>query len=205
MTTSARPRAAVRLASFLAVVSTAPTYANPAHREADPREAKIAALGSDRPHPSIGEEARTFDRLVGTWDVDFGFPRDDGTVRHKRGELLLGWVMDGHAVQDLWISYPADGERNRKIGTSFRFFDTALKQWRVIFINPELNYVVSTQGGLEGDRIVLRGTDADGLPIRWTFNDIKQDSFLWRGEKSRDGGKTWKLEEEHHMTRRRSG
>ena len=54
----------------------------------------------------------------------------------------------------------------------------------------------------EGDRIVLRGVDSDGSPIRWSFNDIKPDSFVWRGEKSRDGGKTWKLEEEHHMKRR---
>src|SRR5438067_6437994 len=51
-------------------------------------------------------------------------------------------------------------------------------------------------------RNVLEGTDSDGLPIRWSFNEMKPDSFVWRGEKSRDGGKTWKLEEEHHMTRR---
>jgi len=55
---------------------------------------------------------------------------------------------------------------------------------------------------LEGDRIVLRGTDVDGYPIRWSFNEIKPESFVWRGEKSRDDGKTWKLEEEHHMKRR---
>jgi hypothetical protein len=41
--------------------------------------------------------------------------------------------------------------------------------------------------------------------LRWSFNDLKGDSFIWRGEKSGDGGKTWKLEEEHHMKRRNSG
>jgi hypothetical protein len=41
--------------------------------------------------------------------------------------------------------------------------------------------------------------------LRWSFNDLKGDSFIWRGEKSRDGGKTWKLEEEHQMKRRNSG
>ena len=100
------------------------------------------------------------------------------------------------------------GSRTRRtvrritIGTSLRFFDTALKQWRVIFVGPQFNYAVNTQGKLEGDRIVLEGTDSDGLPIRWSFNEMKPDSFVWRGEKSRDGGKTWKLEEEHHVTRR---
>ena len=63
----------------------------------------------------------------------------------------------------------------------------------------QFNYVVNVQGGLEGDRVVLRGVDSDGFPIRWSFNEIKAVSFVRRGEKSRDGGKTWKIEEEHYM------
>jgi hypothetical protein len=169
----------------------------------DPRRDMIKALGASSPHPSLGEQARVFDRLVGTWDCDYSFHLDDGSVRHSKGELLLGWILDGRAVQDLFITYPANGEKERRIGTTIRFFDTALKQWRIVFISPQFNYVVTVQGGLEGDRIVLRGTDStDGAPIRWSFNDIKPDSFVWRGEKSRDGGKTWKMEEEHHMNRR---
>src|SRR5438876_433745 len=79
---------------------------------------------------------------------------------------------------------------------------SALRQWRVIFVNPQFNYVVTAQGGREGDRIVLHGRDTDGLPIRWTFSEMKPDSFHWQGEKSHDGGKTWKVEEDHHMKRR---
>jgi len=169
---------------------------------ATPREAMIAALASLHPNPSLGEEARTFDRLVGTWDCDYSFRSPDGTVRHKRGELLFGWILDGRAIQDVWITYPPDGEKERTIGTSVRFFDTALKQWRVVFLPPQFNYLVTVQGGAVGDRIVLTGVDTDGAQIRWSFNDIKTDSFIWRGETSRDGGKTWILDEEHHMKRR---
>ena len=166
------------------------------------REAMIRVLGSANPNPSLGEEAQTFDRLIGSWDADFSFPQADGTVRHKKGELHFGWVMDGHAVQDLWIGYPTGEQKECTIGTTFRFFDTKLKQWRIVFINPQFNYVVTTQGGREGDRIVLRGSDSDGLPIRWTFSEITPQSFHWTGEKSHDGGKTWVLEEDHHMKRR---
>ncbi len=166
------------------------------------REAMINVLGSADANPSIGEEAKTFDCLVGTWNADFTFHRTDGSVSHKKGELLFGWVMDGHAVQDLWIGYPTEGQKERTIGTTIRFFDTALKQWRVVFVNPQFNYVVTAQGGREGDRIVLHGRDTDGLPIRWTFSEMTQDSFHWQGEKSHDGGKTWKVEEDHHMKRR---
>ena len=96
------------------------------------RKAMINVLGSADANPSIGEEAETFDRLVGKWDADFTFYRADGSVFHKKGELLFGWVMDGRAVQDLWIGYPTEGQKERTIGTTIRFFDTALKQWRVI-------------------------------------------------------------------------
>lgn len=167
-----------------------------------PGEAMIRALGSARPNSSLGDEARTFDRLVGSWDADFGFPHDDGTVSHKKGELFFGWIMDGRAIQDLWIGYPATNEKERTIGTTIRFYDTALKQWRVVFVGPQSNYMVTMQGRRDGDRIVLRGVDSDGLPIRWTFREINEDSFHWQGEKSHDGGKTWKLEEDHHMKRR---
>ena len=168
----------------------------------DPRQDMIKALAASTPHPSLGKEARVFDRLVGTWDCDYSFHLDDGSVRHSKGELLLGWILEGRVVQDIFMTYPKEGEKERRMGTTLRFFDTALKQWRIVFVAPQSNYLVTVQGGLEGDRIVLRGVDTDGAPIRWSFNDIKPDSFVWRGEKSRDGGKTWKMEEEHNMKRR---
>lgn len=175
---------------------------NATAQRGDPTQDMIKSLAAPSPHPSLGDGAHAFDWLVGSWDCDYGFHRDDGSVQHKKGELLAGWVLDGRAVQDLFISYPAAGEKDRRMGTTIRFFDTALKQWRIIFISPQFNYVVTVQGHSEGDRIVLHGTDVDAAPIRWSFNDIKSDSFVWRGEKSHDGGKTWKLEEEHHMKRR---
>jgi hypothetical protein len=182
--------------------SQAKTPAHNSGRSTDPRQAMVAALAAPRPHPSLANEAQVFDRFVGTWDCDFSFRLDGGRVLHKKGELLFGWVMDGRAIQDLWIGYPTEKQKERTIGTTIRFFDAEHKQWRVVFVNPQFNYVVTTQGGLEGDRIVLRGVDSDGLPIRWTFSEMTPESFHWQGEKSRDGEKTWIVEEDHHMKRR---
>ena len=71
-----------------------------------PREAMITGLGSANPNPSMGEEAQTFDRLVGTWDAEFSFHRDDGTVYHKKGEnpFRLGHGWDGHPRSLDWLS-----------------------------------------------------------------------------------------------------
>ena len=45
------------------------------------------------------------------------------------------------------------------------------------------------------------GTDADGTPARWRFTEIKPDSFHWLGERSADGGTTWRLEVEFFVRR----
>jgi hypothetical protein len=162
----------------------------------------VKELGASGPHPSLGDGARAFDQLVGTWDCAYTFYLPGGEVRRSTGELRFGWILDGRAMQDLWITYPVRSGDERKIGTSIRFLDGNAGVWRVVFVSPGFNAVIMVEGNVEGDRIVLRGRDSDGAMIRWSFNDIRPDAFLWRGETSRDGGKTWLLEEEHRMTRR---
>jgi hypothetical protein len=182
------------------VVSTATGAASP-----DARRDMITTLAASHPHPSLGDEAQAFDRLVGTWDCDYSFHADDGTVSHATGELRFGWIIDGHALQDIWITYPKEPTEERLIGTSVRFYDLKTKLWRVVFVLPALGLLTTVEGRAEGDRIVLTGEASDGSRRRWSFNDIRAESFVWRGEKSRDGGKTWRLVEEHHMTRRSAG
>ena len=167
----------------------------------DSGEAMLKVLAASGPNPSLGDEAKVFDRFIGAWDCNYTFHTADGKITHNSGELLFGWVLDGLAVQDIWITYPKTAGHQRDIGTSVRYFDNKSKTWQVVFVNP-VQGDITVHGGMEGDRIVLRGTDHNGSPIRWSFNDIKPNSFTWCGEKSSDGGKTWFLQEEHHMTRR---
>jgi hypothetical protein len=165
-------------------------------------EEMISILRASGPHASLGDQARVWERFTGTWDCDFTFFLEDGSVKHSPGELEFGWILDGLAIQDLWIVYPDQEGQERDIGTSIRFYDDKVKAWRVVFVNPKYNAITTVQGGVEGGRIVLRGEGAKGTQLRWSFNDIKENSFTWRGEKSHDAGKTWKLAEEHHMRRR---
>lgn len=170
---------------------------------ADPRRDMIAVLPALGPNPSLGRQADLFGRFVGTWDADYSFISEDGSVRHARGEVLFGWILDGYALQDIFLSYPAAGSSDeRKMVTAVRFVDPKSGKWTVMFAAPAFNVAIRMEGGAEGDRIVLRGQDGDGAALRWSYNDIRSDSFVWRGEISHDGGNTWRLEEEHHMRRR---
>jgi len=47
--------------------------------------------------------------------------------------------------------------------------------------------------------MVLAGT-ADGQPVRWSFVQIRPESFTWRGESRQDDGQ-WKLESEFQLRR----
>ena len=163
----------------------------------------ITALPAPGPHPSIGGQARLFDRFVGTWDCAFTTYGEDGTTNRFSGELLFGWIIDGRALQDIWIGYPKVGSsKERSIGTSVRFFDSRSRSWRAVWVAPAAGEIITLEGGARGDRIVLSGKGTDGSPLRWSYNDIRPDSFVWRSESSRDGGKTWRLQEEHRMKRR---
>jgi hypothetical protein len=163
----------------------------------------VTVLAAPGPHPSLGRQADLFGRFVGTWDADYSFIAEDGSVRHKRGEVLFGWVLDGHALQDIFLSYPDSGSSDeRKMVTGVRWVDPKSGKWTLAFVAPTFDVIIRMEGGAEGDRIVLRGQDSKGVQLRWSFNDIQPDSFVWRGESSRDGGRTWRLEEEHHMRRR---
>jgi hypothetical protein len=154
------------------------------------------------PRIVAGEDpaARLFDRFAGAWDVDYCTIHDDGTRARTRGQLLAGWVLDGRALQDVWIEFPAAGA-DRFMGTTLRFYDTGRKTWRVTWISPMAQAVTQLEGGDENGRIVLRAQTPRGR-LRWTFSDMTDEDFRWRGELSTDDGATWRLREDHHMQRR---
>ena len=59
-------------------------------------------------------------------------------------------------------------------------------------------------GHAEGRNIVQLGTRPDGQLARWSFRDITDDAFLWRGELSADDGVTWRINTEFTARRRQA-
>ncbi|MBI3677766.1 MAG: hypothetical protein HY243_14250 [Proteobacteria bacterium] len=170
----------------------------------DPRWDMISELRAAGPNVSRADspDADLFDRFVGTWDCDSTIYAADGAANHSPGQLIFGWILDGRALQDIWIGYPANKPRSERfVGTSVRFFDAAKGLWQVTWISPMAQSVIRLSGKSDGDAIVLHGTDSDGSLLRWSIDDITDTSFTWRGEYSTDNGATWRLQELHHMRR----
>jgi hypothetical protein len=170
----------------------------------DPSLDLTTALKAPSPNPALGDQAQVLGRIVGTWDVEYTDYAKDGTAIHRTGEFIVGWIMDGQAVQDVWIVNPSGARKEREVYTDVHWFEAKSRTWHATFFDPEHGSAAKFTGGPVGnDRYVLETSDLGSKQTRWSFNDIRPDSFVWRDESSNDDGKTWKLQAEYQMKRRR--
>ncbi|WP_375756064.1 putative glycolipid-binding domain-containing protein [Corallococcus exercitus] len=165
----------------------------------------VDALVSPGPSGELGDAAATFGWLVGGWAGTIQDHDPDGTVRQSDGEWWFHWVLDGRALQDVFIvpsrraaAQPAPGA-NKRYGTTVRSFERNSGKWRIVWVSPTGGAINRLDGGREGDRLVLLGEHA-GKPIRWSFSDIGPDRFTWRGEVQDSAGQ-WSLQSRFDMRR----
>jgi hypothetical protein len=160
--------------------------------------------------PEIAESSDAYGWLVGSWELDvchyWGL---NVAARQIKGEVHAGWVLEGRAVQDVWIM-PRRSERvtahdkhMNMYGTTLRVWDPTIGAWRIIWSNPAGDHHEQQIGRRSGRDIVQIGTRTDGTPTRWSFTEIMPDSFHWLGEALEPDGKTWKLEGEFRARRMR--
>jgi hypothetical protein len=160
----------------------------------------VDALTARGPIPEHASKMTLYDALIGDWDaevVDYG---ENGAKVTSTGEWHFAWVLEGRAIQDVWIVPPratraglAGQAKNNRYGTSIRVFEPATGTWTVIWINPVSGAFNRLVGRRVGNDIVQDGVDGNGTMIRWTFSEITPSSFHWRGGLSTDKGKTWRL------------
>jgi hypothetical protein len=167
-------------------------------------------LVAEGPDPEHAEALMLFGQFVGGWDFDWASYSADGEQEMtERGEWIFAWVLEGRAVQDVWI-IPERGRRNQtgtpkgEYGTTIRFYDPRLDAWLVTWSGP-INHARRTFVARRvGDSIVQEGATAEGHPMQWIFSEIAENSFSWRSVSSNDGEKTWQLREEMHVRRKRN-
>jgi hypothetical protein len=189
----------------LAVVGLGSGVAAPERpeRTPDPRFAMITELRAAGPSATLGNHAEVLRHLIGTWDVQYMDIPKSGKAIYRTGQLLVGWVMDGRAMEDLWIVNPSDPGKDREVYADVRYFDPKSGTWPAVFIDPQIASIATFTGGAAGDdRIVLDSQDlVPGQIRRWSFNDIREDSMVFRDDASSDGGKTWARKSEYQMKR----
>lgn len=165
----------------------------------------IAALLAEARHASIPADMDLYGSLLGSWELRGMNYRVEGKPEKVIGRVEVARVLDGRAIQDIWIfqldnTQPFDA-RNRRVGTTLRIYDPVDKVWKATWLDPVTRGRTQLTARRQGGNIVHIGANVEGRPMRWTFTNITDTSFAWRGEHSENGGRTWKLNAEYFAHR----
>lgn len=133
-----------------------------------------------------------YDALIGTWEFTFQPRQSDGSFRspftghwtfEKKGDAL---IEDHFRPDD-----PTTPMTTRLY--TFRIFDPSQKVWRLVGTH-------SYWGGFRPGRTWADSDGRSGVEwqgdvlVRFRYFALTADHFLWRQDKSADGGKTWLLD-----------
>jgi hypothetical protein len=167
----------------------------------------IDILHSARPAADRADKLGLYAFLVGSWETTVVAHDETGATHTNRGEIHAGWVLEGRALQDVWI-VPHRAERTPDApplqlpvtgswyGTTLRIYDPGIDAWHILWSNPAKMFFSRQIGRPRGGDIVQEGRHESGALTRWSFTKIKPGSFHWLGEVSADNGASWRLQVE---------
>jgi hypothetical protein len=170
--------------------------------------ADVLIPSSQAPAAEHAEALRLYGQFVGSWNVEFIDYLPDGTQQRGRGEWHWGCILDGRAIQDVWIA-PPRAERpaaletafKNRFGSTVRSYDVKRQIWYITWNNPPTGEHIDLIGRADGADILQEGQLPDGTRKRWRFLDITDRSFRWEGAASTDEGRTWRVEQEMWASR----
>ena len=144
----------------------------------------INALCSNTLNERISEEYDFFGSLIGEWDIVWNDHLEDAEPRRVKGEWIFSRVLDGTAVQDIFI-VPSRSERLRdkqldaEYGTTLRIYNPQTMAWDIFY--GCMGEAIRLTARKVGEEIIL--TENTTRKMRYVFSDIKSSSFLWRKER----------------------
>jgi hypothetical protein len=170
----------------------------------------IDVLHTDRPAQDRADKMGLYGWFIGQWDMDVTTYEQNGAAHRGSGEIHVGWVLEGRAIQDVWMIPPrAKRGPNAPIlpvagnwyGTTLRVYDPGLDAWHIFWSDPATQFYSRQIGRARGHDIVQEGKLDSGDILRWSFTEITSNSFHWLGEHSADGGASWRLQVDIHARR----
>ena len=149
----------------------------------------ITALCSNARNERIPEEYDFFGCLIGEWNIVWNDHLEDVKPRRVKGEWIFSRVLDGTAVQDLFI-VPSREERlidkqpDAEYGTTLRIFNPETMVWDIFY--GCMGEAIRLTARKVGEEIIL--TEDTTEKMRYVFSDIATSSFLWRKERMTKNG-----------------
>ena len=164
------------------------------------------ALLAEGASSSIPDEDNWYGQFVGTWDFEWVDGKGTPEERHAKGEWIFSWIIEGQAIQDVFIC-PSRSERANQsysdaaYGTTIRLYNPKTRLWEILY--AQQGYPTHFVGHRDGEgNIVQTMVGHHDFQMIWTFSEICPDSFHWTNSMSVDGGKTWTLQGELYAKRK---
>jgi catechol 2,3-dioxygenase-like lactoylglutathione lyase family enzyme len=124
------------------------------------------ALASDRPAADRADKMKLYGWLIGRWTMAARVHLDNGGTHQGLGEIHFGWVLEGRAIQDVWI---LPGVFH---GTTLRVYNPAIDAWHILWSDPLRQFYTRQIGRAQGRDIVQLGKNDAGDAVRWSFTEI---------------------------------
>jgi hypothetical protein len=169
-------------------------------------EALLQNLHADGPAADRAAKMMLYGQFVGSWDGTLKYLDAESVRRETSAEVHFGWVLEGRAIQDVWIAPSRrsrkEGERPLMHGSTFRVYDLQNDLWHITWIDPVKQANNRMTGRKIGDDIVQEYRADDGKRVQWMFTEITPDSFHWINRESAGEGKNWNVRGEFFLRRR---
>jgi hypothetical protein len=161
----------------------------------------VKALLSECKSNIVPERYNLFGWLVGEWDFEWIDGHGTPEERHLQGEWIFQWVLEGTAIQDIFIcpsreARKKDYQADAAYATSVRMYNPDTKAWDIVYV--ELGSSIRLEARLQGRCIVQ--TVVGDEQQRWVFSAITPNSFHWQRLVWKD--RQWVAEVDLYATRR---
>ena len=171
----------------------------------DNDEALTRNLHAQGPAADRAGPMMLYGQFLGSWGGTLRYADPQGARHETSAEVHFGWVLDGRAIQDVWIAPSRrnrkEGERLLMHGTTLRVYDPDTDLWHITWIDPVKQVVNRMTGRLLGNEIVQSYRMDDGKLCQWLFTRITAQSFHWINRVSADEGGRWDVRAEFLLAR----
>ena len=147
----------------------------------------------------IPEKYDYFGMLVGEWNFEWN---DRNNPRIVQGEWIFSWILEGTAIQDVFICPSRTTRLNNpqpdgEYGTTLRVYNPHTTAWDVSYIC--IGHIDRLEAKKEASKIVL--TKIDKNEEKWVFSDITATTFHWQNVTVLDDD-TWHINADIYATRK---
>ena len=152
-------------------------------------------------NPEAPAGVAQYGQFEGTWKCAPAFRNAKGEWQESPARPTWVWhyVLNGHAVQDVWIPDPENAPPTAAMGTNLRVYDAENDRWDMVWTTESLGAFQVFQARMVDGEIVMHGDiEAGQRPAhlaRITFHNIGKQHFDWKYEASAPGdGENWQLQ-----------